>query len=187
MFNSCSTYKLIEDGTHLQFSPPLFLPQIPACWYVSWPAAPPAPWPCPSHSPPTWSRFGSRRRWTWTAWRAATTAPCRPTNTSTRTRAFGDSGKVPGRERLSRRLCPNTHTRGWRLSSGFFFLNQARCPTSPETHWSTAQSWWPTTWSRRPFWSTNSCQVWHTHTHTLLWNSNFAGLSQMSYFTRLFT
>lgn len=52
----------------------------------------------------------------------------------------------------------------------FWFL-QARCPISPETPWLTAQSWWRTIWSKRPFWSTNSCQVWHTHTHTK--SSNF--------------
>lgn len=73
----------------------LFLPQTPTSWYGSWLAAPRAPWRCPSRSPQTWSRFDSRRRWTWTAWRVATAAPCRPTNTSTRTRVSGDSGKVP--------------------------------------------------------------------------------------------
>lgn len=161
-----------------------FLPsllQTPACWSASWQAAPQAPWPCPLHNPQTWSRFGSRPRWTWTVWPVATTAPCRPTNTSTSTRASAASGKVPG--------CSNR----WMAESIYELRSlwqilcslQALCPTSQETHWSTAQSWWRTTWSRRPSWGTTSCLVSGTapthrrrHTHTPSDRDSWLGRNQ---------
>lgn len=85
-----SLLRICLNASAVEFSPL----QTRAFWSASWPAAPRVPWPCPSHSPPTWWKFDSRPRWTWVAWLGATAAPCRPTNRYTSWRASAASGKV---------------------------------------------------------------------------------------------
>lgn len=98
--SSCRTDRKLSYTVHESLQLKLvvcFLPvllQTPVCWYVSWQAALQVPWRCPLHNPLMWSRFDSKPRWTWTALPDATTAQCRPTDTSSSMRASVASGKV---------------------------------------------------------------------------------------------